>query len=112
MGIEPTRPAWKAGILAIELHPHKNRNYNNTKCPVSQVFYRFFKKKAVQQPAQPSEFYQQTSAKSKIFFGSSSLSAETVKTNSTSEISEILSRKAVSSSMSRLPILRVASPKI
>ena len=22
MGIEPTRPAWKAGILAIELHPH------------------------------------------------------------------------------------------
>ena len=23
MGIEPTRPAWKAGILAIELHPHK-----------------------------------------------------------------------------------------
>ena len=26
MGIEPTRPAWKAGILAIELHPHiRNR---------------------------------------------------------------------------------------
>ena len=24
MGIEPTRPAWKAGILAIELHPHFN----------------------------------------------------------------------------------------
>ena len=24
MGIEPTRPAWKAGILAIELHPHKS----------------------------------------------------------------------------------------
>ena len=22
MGVEPTRPAWKAGILAIELHPH------------------------------------------------------------------------------------------
>ncbi len=22
MGIEPTRPAWKAGILTIELHPH------------------------------------------------------------------------------------------
>ena len=21
MGIEPTRPAWKAGILTIELHP-------------------------------------------------------------------------------------------
>ena len=21
MGIEPTRPAWKAGILAVELHP-------------------------------------------------------------------------------------------
>ena len=53
MGIEPTRPAWKAGILAIELHPHKNRNYNNTDCLISQVFYKFFKKKAVQQPAQP-----------------------------------------------------------
>ena len=24
MGIEPTRPAWKAGILAIELHPQMN----------------------------------------------------------------------------------------
>ena len=24
MGIEPTRPAWKAGILAIELHPRFN----------------------------------------------------------------------------------------
>ena len=24
MGIEPTQPAWKAGILAIELHPHDN----------------------------------------------------------------------------------------
>ena len=23
MGIEPTQPAWKAGILAIELHPHR-----------------------------------------------------------------------------------------
>ena len=22
MGIEPTQPAWKAGILAVELHPH------------------------------------------------------------------------------------------
>ena len=22
MGIEPTQPAWKAGILTIELHPH------------------------------------------------------------------------------------------
>ena len=53
MGIEPTRPAWKAGILAIELHPHKNRNYNNTDCLISQVFYKFFRKKAVQQPAQP-----------------------------------------------------------
>ena len=28
MGIEPTRPAWKAGILAIELHPHTfNKGY-------------------------------------------------------------------------------------
>ena len=24
MGIEPTQPAWKAGILTIELHPHLN----------------------------------------------------------------------------------------
>ena len=23
MGIEPTSPAWKAGILAVEQHPHK-----------------------------------------------------------------------------------------
>ena len=37
MGIEPTQPAWKAGILAIELHPrlrtdiiltHKNSEVN------------------------------------------------------------------------------------
>ncbi len=28
MGIEPTQPAWKAGILAVELHPHLNDNYN------------------------------------------------------------------------------------
>ena len=25
MGIEPTQPAWKAGILAVELHPHLER---------------------------------------------------------------------------------------
>ena len=25
MGIEPTSPAWKAGILAVEQHPHSLR---------------------------------------------------------------------------------------
>ena len=40
MGIEPTRPAWKAGILAIELHPHLNKEYNITKFVNSQVFFR------------------------------------------------------------------------
>ncbi len=37
MGIEPTRPAWKAGILAIELHPHLNKKYINTFLAHSQV---------------------------------------------------------------------------
>ena len=27
MGIEPTYPAWKAGVLAVELHPHIFVNY-------------------------------------------------------------------------------------
>lgn len=27
MGIEPTQPAWKAGILTIELHPQGDINY-------------------------------------------------------------------------------------
>ena len=44
MGIEPTRPAWKAGILAIELHPQLSLKYNSTNCLNSQVF---FKKKYV-----------------------------------------------------------------
>ena len=39
MGIEPTRPAWKAGILAIELHPHLNNKYNITNGINSQVFF-------------------------------------------------------------------------
>ena len=42
MGIEPTRPAWKAGILAIELHPHLNIIYNNTNRLVSQEFLKKF----------------------------------------------------------------------
>ncbi len=40
MGIEPTRPAWKAGILAIELHPHLNKKYNIINQSNSQAFYR------------------------------------------------------------------------
>ncbi len=39
MGIEPTRPAWKAGILAIELHPHLNKGYNITFLLISQEFF-------------------------------------------------------------------------
>ncbi len=54
MGIEPTQPAWKAGILAIELHPHMllfyilslasatDMIYYNRYILVSQ--YYFFKK--------------------------------------------------------------------
>lgn len=38
MGIEPTQPAWKAGILAIELHPHIcNGNYFTKLPPQCQV---------------------------------------------------------------------------
>ncbi len=41
MGIEPTRPAWKAGILAIELHPHiGNGNYNTTNQAISQGIFQ------------------------------------------------------------------------
>ena len=46
MGIEPTRPAWKAGILAIELHPHllSKKDYSIL-CFNSQDFYlKNFKK--------------------------------------------------------------------
>ena len=40
MGIEPTQPAWKAGILAIELHPHLwYGRYYITSNPGSQVFF-------------------------------------------------------------------------
>ena len=40
MGIEPTRPAWKAGILAIELHPHIwNKKYHITKYFISQDIF-------------------------------------------------------------------------
>ena len=40
MGIEPTRPAWKAGILAIELHPHiGNEKYNITNNINSQELF-------------------------------------------------------------------------
>ena len=38
MGIEPTRPAWKAGILAIELHPQNILYYNTTNRSGSQEF--------------------------------------------------------------------------
>ena len=40
MGIEPTQPAWKAGILAIELHPHISRFFFNqlTLSIISQSF--------------------------------------------------------------------------
>ena len=30
MGIEPTSPAWKAGILAVEQHPHFFGKKNDT----------------------------------------------------------------------------------
>ena len=54
MGIEPTQPAWKAGILAIELHPHISHNvsnklyisltlvYYNTVKPLCQDFFEIF----------------------------------------------------------------------
>ena len=37
MGIEPTSPAWKAGILAVEQHPHVyGKKYDTTILAVSQ----------------------------------------------------------------------------
>ena len=43
MGIEPTRPAWKAGILAIELHPRFfGKDYNNIIPAVSQAKFQLF----------------------------------------------------------------------
>ena len=40
MGIEPTQPAWKAGILTIELHPHTNaRIYYHKQAEMSITFY-------------------------------------------------------------------------
>ena len=47
MGIEPTRPAWKAGILAIELHPHNLLLTDLTIIPIIScvVKYIFQKKK-------------------------------------------------------------------
>ena len=42
MGIEPTQPAWKAGILAVELHPRLNNDYNNTRFSNSQVLLHYF----------------------------------------------------------------------
>lgn len=38
MGIEPTQPAWKAGILAIELHP-QTCSYINKKRKQCQLFF-------------------------------------------------------------------------
>ncbi len=40
MGIEPTQPAWKAGILAVELHPQLNEDYNTIKYSISQGFLK------------------------------------------------------------------------
>ena len=52
MGIEPTRPAWKAGILAIELHPHKSiRSINQPTyriIPAKDNFVNTFFKNCVQ----------------------------------------------------------------
>ncbi len=44
MGIEPTRPAWKAGILAIELHPHfEQRIVYHKMDSQSSIFLKKFK---------------------------------------------------------------------
>ena len=49
MGIEPTRPAWKAGILAIELHPRflslTDFDYYNSILSTCQVLFLNFPKK-------------------------------------------------------------------
>ncbi len=42
MGIEPTQPAWKAGILAIELHPHQSETNNTIFATLSQGFLPIF----------------------------------------------------------------------
>ena len=44
MGIEPTRPAWKAGILAIELHPHRAEMSAFKYYHVHGILSRFFYK--------------------------------------------------------------------
>ncbi len=45
MGIEPTQPAWKAGILAVELHPRLNEIYDTINFRNSQEFLHFLFKK-------------------------------------------------------------------
>ena len=50
MGIEPTQPAWKAGILAIELHPRFRTDniltHINTEVNTFLPFFKlFFKRK-------------------------------------------------------------------
>ena len=49
MGIEPTQPAWKAGILAIELHPHLPFPLGNSGIIPNQTFLvnTFFSKKYI-----------------------------------------------------------------
>ena len=42
MGIEPTRPAWKAGILAIELHPRRTGIILSQKTAAVKIFFEFF----------------------------------------------------------------------
>ena len=42
MGIEPTRPAWKAGILAIELHPRRTDIILSQKTAAVKIFFEFF----------------------------------------------------------------------
>ena len=45
MGIEPTRPAWKAGILAIELHPHNLLLTDLTIIPIFFCIVKYILKK-------------------------------------------------------------------
>ena len=46
MGIEPTSPAWKAGILAVEQHPHLyGKRYITILPAVSQPFFNYFLEK-------------------------------------------------------------------
>ena len=44
MGIEPTRPAWKAGILAIELHPQTTKDMLSQNHPLVNTFLKKFLK--------------------------------------------------------------------